>query len=131
MTIKAHLRSVLLADPVVSPLVNGINIYSGRAPQGLADDFIMIHCVGGDFTKLLRGSLEIRDSRFQVDCVSIDSDRAEALAGAVIDCLENYIGTNAGTTIHEVTITDDLDDTWSEDVGLYRRIVDMTVSHSK
>lgn len=131
MSLKEHLRHVMLADTNVSSKVDGKNIFSGRAPQGLKTDFVVVHAANTDFYRYLTGTDETSEVRLQLDCVSDDSDRAESLAKAVIDALKNYTGTYAGNKIQGIEVTNDLDDNWSDDVGLYRRIVDIKVSYSE
>lgn len=129
MTLKAHLRSILLADEAVQALV-GNRVYSGRAPSGISESFVMLFISGTDFNHHLRGTGQIEKKNLQVDCISKSSDEAERMQKAVIKALNNYKGTAEGTTIHSLKAVDAMDDHWSEDVGLNRCVTDFKLFYN-
>lgn len=132
--LKEHIRSLLLADTTVSGLVTVSDvkqIYSGRAPQQSRPPYIMFRCVGQEEERHLRGDAGMKVSQYRFNCIATTEDTAEAIAEAVRDALNNYVGGHEnGSKIYELAIEEILGDDWSEDVGLYRWIVKAEISHT-
>lgn len=129
MTLKAHLRKILLADEAVQALA-GDRVYSGRAATGTVHPFVMLFISGTDFSNHLRGTAESKKKNLQVDCISKSSDEADLLQEAVIKALNDYRGAADGTKIHSLKAVDAMDDNWSDDVGLHRRVADFKLTYS-
>lgn len=126
-TLRAHLREVLKETEGLESLTA---IYSGRAAQGAVPPYLMLHLTHQyretdllDFT----GDIE---TQVQIDCVAVTAEEAETIGKTIVHALQEYKGIHENNRIAQIEIASEQLDTWSDDVGLSRWIVDIDVSHS-
>lgn len=126
-TVRAHLREVLTKAEGLESLSA---VYSGRAAQGAQLPYLMLHLTHQTReTDLLDFTGDI-ETQVQIDCVAVTAEEAETIGKAVVFALQRYNGIHGNNKIAQIEIADELLDTWSDDVGLSRWIVDIDVSHS-
>jgi hypothetical protein len=97
MSMLADLRSLLLADPVVSDLV-GTRISWSTIPQGSARPAIVMHLISAPIDYHLGGAGGPAQSRVQIDCQAAQPfSNALHVGEAVTAAISGYAGT-FGTT---------------------------------
>lgn len=129
MNVRAHLRDRLLKDATTAALV-GARIYRARAPQNAPLPHVFITTQDTEELRTLRGAEDYSETMFQINCIGSTDAEACDLGDAVKEALKNYKGFNGGNTIFGITVENDMDDDWSEATGLYRRILEVNVSHT-
>lgn len=131
---KAALVTLLLADAGVAAAV-GDRVHWDERVQGGALPAVVLHAAGGGGDDYhLRGRIDRRETRVQVDCLGQTYLAADELAGAVRDCLSGYRGSVGGVRFTGIFL-----DGAPRDIGdgggaatprLYGIALDFMVNHS-
>lgn len=82
MTAEGVVRARLLAFGPLRAVV-GSAIYAGRAPQNIAQPFVVWRRVSATGVSALDGRTGVQRGRFQVDCYAAEYDAAVTLAALV------------------------------------------------
>lgn len=129
MSVETHLRKIILRDTVVSGMVAD-RIYKSKAPQNAQLPHIFYTRDTGGGLETTRGEDDHYVSQFEFNCIAASADDATTLTNAVRKCLKNYRGFDAGNEISRTYVENDIEDAWSEATGLFRRILEVEVSHN-
>lgn len=126
MTLKAHLRTVLKGNEYLATKL-GERIYSGRFPKDPVSPYLMVIETKMHPEHHMRGPEKTKKVDVQISSMSANSDENGEITQAIIDTLDGYSGTSSGITIKTCLAFDCYDDTWSDDVGLHRRVVEFEI----
>ncbi len=128
MSIRGAIRSHLMADPAVAPLV-AARIYPMRLPQSPVLPALTIQLITGRWLISHSGRNSLRPGeRYQVDCWSKTADGAEALAEAVVDAIGAFRGT-WGTVPIGASLISTAQEDFDTGSGLYRQILDFLITY--
>lgn len=129
--IRAALRSLLLADPVVSGLV-GERVHPQTSPQGSQWPSIT-YSVTHEVLQVQAGRAALDRYEIGLQCWSRERagvsayDEATALSEAVIDVLIGYRGRIGDVQIQGIVDVSKYDDGADEDTGIYSVSIEATV----
>lgn len=129
MKIQAHLRKLLLAEQAIASKL-GNRLFWSKAPANVEMPYCFFTCSYKEPLRHTRGSENYAESLFSFHCVGETEDQVDALTEALKNRLRNYKGFDNGSKVFETVIGDDTEDDWSDATGLYRRILEVEVSHT-
>lgn len=130
MSVETHIRKIILRDTTVSGMVAD-RFYKSKAPQNAQLPHIFYSRDTGGGLQTTRGEDNHYVSNFEINCIAATADDATTLASAVRAALKNYRGFDKGNEISHTFVENDMEDTWSEVTGLFRRILEVEVSHTE
>lgn len=126
MGLAAHLKTELQRQSFMT----GVPFYAGKVKQGQVPPYAFLHTPTTTEEEYLDGAIVEAVTDVQLDVIHSGLDTAEALAESIKQHLRHYKGSQDGHTISQIVIDSDMADTWDTELGLYRWIVDLTISHS-
>ena len=88
--LRGAIRSILLADPIVSAAVGGSRIYPGTIPQGVTAPSIVQNLISEDLHYHMQGDSNLMFARTQLVAWAKTQDDAVYLAGVVFDRLSGF-----------------------------------------
>lgn len=92
MSISTGIFGRLARDNAVRTLVGQDGVFRDRATPGASLPYVVIQRVSQDATYYLGGTATFRNPIYQTASYAADADTRDALARAVYDCLNRYIG---------------------------------------
>lgn len=123
--LREHLKSII--EPLFSN--PAVTAYSGRAKQGARAPYVMLHLPNQERPDRLTGPTGEVITHVQIDCIGNTLAQAQDMGEKIVKLLQKYIGLYETHEIAQCTILGEMEDTWSDDVGLSRWIVDVEISH--
>lgn len=124
-TIEEALRTLLLADPTVSGVVE-TRIYPMQLPLDCTLPAISLHKISNPNNHLI----DVASPRFQLSCWAEDYLEVQELKNAVIDALNRYKGVASGVHIKQIVYLD-ASDALESVTGIYHVPVDMKVIYQR
>lgn len=118
MSIKTGLRTLLLAESTVTALcpsqtIKGASrgsIFVRKAEQGAKPPFIIITRIDNDPLLALDGTYGMESSEVDIDCYEYTDVKAEALADAVSDYLDDFSGAAGGSDTIDAVLLESRND---------------------
>jgi hypothetical protein len=135
MTVEKELQDRLVANGTVNGLI-GTRIYPLKAPQNPTKPYVTFQRISGSRLQALGGAAGFGMARIQYDSWAITYNGAQALAAAIRNSFNGFIGKlsdgNSPASLRTVVVRlDNERDLFEEDTGLYRVTQDFLISHSE
>jgi len=135
MTVEAELRARLVANGAVNGLV-GTRIYPLMAPQNPTKPYVTFQRISGPRLQALGGAAGFGMARIQYDSWADTYTTAQALAAAIRNSFNGFIGKlsdgNSPASLRTVVVRlDNERDLFEEDTELFRVTQDYRLTHSE
>lgn len=112
------INGILAGDSGVTTLVS-TRIYPVAAPPTVDNDLLVYSIDGEDLGATKDGNAGSTHTNFTVSAWSANYDTAHDIKAAVVLALDNYTGTQDGSTIEYVALKEKLDGPFDEDRQRY------------
>jgi hypothetical protein len=108
--VSTRFRTFLLTDTTIAQMV-GEQVHQGFVPETTKGDYVWFSRSASEPLRVLAsGAIDPLSVRFDVEAISDDLDRAQALAAAIRSKCDAYRGTFGDSTTQGIFVEDHNDD---------------------
>lgn len=112
-------------------LENGVKVYPSRLPQDVTLPAVMYRRISGQRIRSIDGATGLAKPRFELNAYAESYVEAKNLANEMRTLFDGFRGVIGAGTLVENIVFDNDQDTFDDDTGLERVIIDVGVWHQE